>query len=117
GVAGWGGSVRYGERMEIHSGRVDMEDGSMIELLNMDCMEYMRGLPDKAFDMAIVDPPYGIDINSSGRLGHYGGKGKNWDEKTPDSEYFRELFRVSANQIVWGANYFNMPPTRCFLIW
>jgi site-specific DNA-methyltransferase (adenine-specific) len=80
-------------------------------------MEYMKSLPDNAFDLAIVDPPYGIDINSSGRLGHYGGKDKKWDSETPKQEYFDELFRISKNQIIWGANYFNMPPTRCFLIW
>jgi site-specific DNA-methyltransferase (adenine-specific) len=86
-------------------------------LHNVDCMEYMKSLPDNAFDLAIVDPPYGIDINSSGRLGHYGGKDKKWDSETPKQEYFNELFRISKNQIIWGANYFNMPPTRCFLIW
>ena len=84
---------------------------------NMDCMEYMKTLPDKAFELAIVDPPYGIDINSSGRLGHYGGKGKTWDSQTPDNAYFKELFRISQNQIIWGGNYFILPPTRCFLIW
>jgi site-specific DNA-methyltransferase (adenine-specific) len=82
-----------------------------------DCMEYMAGLKDKEFDLAIVDPPYGIDINSSGRLGHYGGKGKKWDSKIPDKLYFDEVERVSYNRIIWGANYFNMPPARCFLIW
>lgn len=86
-------------------------------LLQGDCMDYMRTLPDKAFQLAVVDPPYGININSSGRLGHYGGKGKKWDDNTPDAEYFTELSRVSENQIIWGANYFNMPPTRCFIIW
>jgi site-specific DNA-methyltransferase (adenine-specific) len=86
-------------------------------LHNIDCMEYMKSLPNNAFDLAIVDPPYGIDINSSGRLGHYGGKNKKWDNETPKQEYFDELFRISKNQIIWGANYFNMPPTRCFLIW
>jgi len=80
-------------------------------------MELMARYPDKYFDLAIVDPPYGIDINSSGRLGHYGGKGKKWDNEIPNLEYFAELQRVSKNQIIWGANYFNMPPTRCFLIW
>lgn len=82
-----------------------------------DCMEYMRGLDDKAFDLAIVDPPYGIDINSSGRLGHYGGKGKVWDSFIPDASYFSELRRATKNQIVWGGNYFDLSPTRCFLIW
>lgn len=89
----------------------------MIDLLNIDCMDYMKTQPDNSFDLAIVDPPYGIDINKSGRLGHYGGKGKKWDLMPPDKEYFKELKRVSKNQIIWGANYFNMPPTRCFLIW
>ena len=88
-----------------------------IELIHGDCMDYMRSLPDNAFELAIVDPPYGIDINKSGRLGHYGGKGKVWDRQAPDAAYFKELFRVSINQIIWGANYFKMPPCRCFLIW
>ena len=89
------------------------------ELLHIDCMEYMSTLPDKAFDLAIVDPPYGIDINSSGRLGHYGGKGKNWDAGIPDADYFAQLWRVSSNQIIWGGNYFInfLNATRCFLLW
>ena len=80
-------------------------------------MELMKRYPDNHFDLAIVDPPYGIDINSSGRLGHYGGKGKKWDNKIPNDIYFKELNRVSKNQIIWGGNYFNLQPTRCFLIW
>ena len=80
-------------------------------------MELMSRYKDNYFDLAIVDPPYGININSSGRLGHYGGKKKNWDNDVPNDDYFRELFRVSKNQIIWGGNYFNLPPTRCFLIW
>ena len=80
-------------------------------------MELMSRYEDNYFDLAIVDPPYGIDINSSGRLGHYGGKGKTWDSEVPNDKYFKELSRVSKNQIVWGGNYFNLPPTRCFLIW
>lgn len=82
-----------------------------------DCLEAMRKMPDNDFELAIVDPPYGININSSGRLGHYGGKGKDWDSYLPTDEYFKELSRISKNQIVWGANYFKMNPTRCFLIW
>ena len=80
-------------------------------------MEVMKHIRDGEFELSCVDPPYGIDINSSGRLGHYGGKGKNWDSVIPDEEYFAELKRVSNQQIVWGGNYFNLPPTRCFLIW
>jgi len=83
------------------------------EVRNMDCMEYMRGLPDKFFDLAIVDPPYGL----GDRLSDGGGKLKNtpmaalyresskWDI-APNKEYFNELFRVSKNQIICGANYF-----------
>ena len=88
-----------------------------IEITNEDNMELMARYPDNYFDLAIVDPPYGIDINSSGRLGHYGGKGKTWDSETPTEEYFQELSRVSKEQIIWGGNYFDLPPTRCFLIW
>jgi len=87
------------------------------EVHNCDNMELMAKYPDNHFDLAIVDPPYGIDINSSGRLGKYGGKGKVWDKEIPNDDYFRELSRISKNQIIWGGNYFDLPPTRCFLIW
>jgi len=80
-------------------------------------MDLMRRYPDKHFDLAIVDPPYGIGINSSGRLGHYGGKGKTWDSQIPSAAYFAELRRVSRDQVIWGGNYFPLPPSRCFLIW
>lgn len=81
----------------------------MIELLNMDCMDYMRTLDVNAFDLAIVDPPYGIDITRQ-QLGNrkakplYRGKG-DWDNAAPPPEYFTELRRVSRNQIVWGINH------------
>ena len=155
--------------------------------LNCDCMEYMRTLPDNAFDLAVVDPPYGdascgeaddthTHTHSAGveslrpairqvqngrggicrggkpsidkrerereRDGARHGQGKNcrkpdgtwgyanwrdmgdevrkkiieWDV-APKQEYFAELFRVSRNQVIWGGNYFPLPPTRCFLIW
>jgi len=86
----------------------------------MDCMELMADFPDGHFDLAIVDPPYGIRINSSGRLGGYGGKGKTWDDGAPGPEYFAEVRRVSKNQIVWGANHFieRLPiNSSCWLIW
>ena len=88
-----------------------------IEITNEDNMILMARCPNDYFDLAIVDPPYGIDINSSGRLGHYGGKGKKWDNNIPNKEYFAELERVSKNQIIWGGNYFGLAPTKCFLIW
>ncbi len=90
-----------------------------IELLHIDCMEYMAGLPHKAFDLAIVDPPYGIgmaDRAPCGRLARYGSV-KQADSAVPTPEYFAELRRVSREQIIWGGNYFQMPPSRCFLIW
>lgn len=122
----------------------------MIELLNIDCMNYMRAQPDGAFDLAIVDPPYGINAPAmsmgnnpnradgwsreestavkarKGRLNQGSGKLKNralntmrcdWDFYPPPAEYFSELFRVSKNQIIWGGNYFDLPPTRCVICW
>jgi site-specific DNA-methyltransferase (adenine-specific) len=81
-------------------------------------MDYMKTMPDKFFDLCICDPPYGIDINKSGRLvGEKGWKYKDWDKYVPDKNYFDELFRVSKNQIVWGGNYYEMPATRCYIIW
>lgn len=84
---------------------------------NMDCMEGMQEFPDKYFDLAIVDPPYGISITESGRLKRYNSENGKWDATPPTEKYFKELFRVSRNQIIWGGNYFLLPPTRCFLIW
>lgn len=84
---------------------------------NMDCMTGMAEFPDNYFDLAIVDPPYGINIEKSGRLKKY-NTDAIWDDKTPDKAYFTELFRVSKAQIIWGGgNYFELPPTKCFLIW
>lgn len=129
----------------------------------MDCMEYMKSIPDKYFDLAVVDPPYGggclqnvnverereglcgggADEWNNRKRGRFGGRfdkyhigsadGRNlveeipigttkaadirhWDI-APPKEYFDELARVSENQIIWGGNYFDLPPTRCFLIW
>jgi site-specific DNA-methyltransferase (adenine-specific) len=78
-----------------------------INIYNTDCMEFMKSLPDKAFELAIVDPPYGIGVAKTGQIGT-GNKfiPKNWDNNTPSEDYFIELKRVSNNQIIWGANYF-----------
>lgn len=95
----------------------------MLELnqyYNLDCMESLRQFPDKFFDLAIVDPPYGIKVtamNMGGRKTIKPDKTKNWDKEVPSDDFFRELFRVSKNQIIWGGNYFNLPPTRGFVIW
>lgn len=80
----------------------------------MDCLKAMREMPDKAFDLAVVDPPYGIGVDGQkerydfknpkhSRKGH---TQKEWDKEIPPKEYFEQLFRVSENQIIWGANYF-----------
>lgn len=118
---------------------------------NMDCMDGMKEFPDKFFDLAIVDPPYGINAPNmamgtnktrkgegeypsvstaekirKGRLNQGDGKLKNralntlnceWDFYPPDRKYFDELMRVSKNQIIWGGNYFDLPPTRGIIAW
>lgn len=91
---------------------------------NMDCMEGMKEIPDKYFDLAIVDPPYGININHN--MGRRKGnkdspyKKVEWDRLPPQEDYFKELFRVSKNQIVWGANHFmesiNLNSS-CWIVW
>ena len=95
-------------------------EGAISEVYLMDCVEAMKQYPDKHFDLAVVDPPYGIGDKFKG-----GGTGKmnfnevvekGWDE-VPTKEYFDELFRVSKNQVIWGGNYFDLPPTRCFIVW
>lgn len=82
-----------------------------------DCMDYMATLPDKAFDLAVCDPPYGIGISSNPVRQQHARK--SWDDVIPGAEYFAELKRVSDNQIVWGGNYFlaYLGATQGFLIW
>ena len=120
------------------------------EFHNCDCLLMMKEYPDKFFDLAVVDPPYGINVTKmsmgtnktrkdngypgestaqrirKGRLNSGAGKLKtralntldcDWDFEKPSKEYFDELFRVSKNQIIFGGNYFELPPTRCWYIW
>jgi site-specific DNA-methyltransferase (adenine-specific) len=106
----------------------------MIELLNCDCMEYMKGVPDKFFELAIVDPPYGIgegNKKNKTRSGFTGfGENKKWvkakdygggefDDSIPGKQYFDELKRISINQIIWGANYMveYLPPSMGWIVW
>lgn len=91
-----------------------------VEMLHIDCMDYMRSLPDNSFDLAIVDPPYGLNMakerqRKDGRFAH--NKPRKWDENIPSPEYFAELMRISNNQIIWGGNYFGLPPTQGFIFW
>jgi len=84
-----------------------------------DCMDIMAQYPDKHFDLAVVDPPYGLrgKLTQGGTWASKYAKGDaSWDIASP-AEYWEELFRVSKNQIVWGGNYFGLPPNRCFIIW
>jgi site-specific DNA-methyltransferase (adenine-specific) len=91
----------------------------MINLHNTDCMEFMRNVPDKYYDLAIVDPPYGIGVNqmNMGSRKTVKPTNKTWDNCIPSAEYFNHLFRVSSNQIIWGGNYFDLPRSQYFCIW
>lgn len=92
-----------------------------LTITNEDCMDLMSRYPDNHFDLAIVDPPYGIGMGG----GLVGNSKKNYkqfagqDENIPDAKYFTELFRVSQNQIIWGGNYMvdYLYPTSCFIVW
>jgi site-specific DNA-methyltransferase (adenine-specific) len=94
-----------------------------IDLIHGDCMEYMATLPDNAFELAVVDPPYGIGrFEKPSGTTRFGSsklmqeQGLSWD-KPPSDSFFTELFRVSVNQVIWGANNFELPPTEYFCIW
>lgn len=86
-----------------------------LTITNEDNMTLMSRYPDNYFELAIVDPPYGIGISKNPvRQKH---NKKSWDSSTPNEKYFEELFRVSKNQIIWGGNYFDLPSTQGFFIW
>lgn len=109
--------------------KMELFEQGKIKLYRGDCMELMAGYPDGYFDLAIVDPPYGIGASAKSfiRQGKQTGKSKcvsglkyeakSWDNATPDENYFIELARVSKNQIVWGGNYFNLGSTSCYIVW
>lgn len=103
-----------------------------INLYNMDCMEYMANCKDKQFDLAIVDPPYGIGEDVD-KIRNYNSKSckdwqkrkpkeylkKEWDKKRPNKDYFQELIRISNKQIIWGANYMSdlLPVSGGWIVW
>ena len=103
----------------------------MIELnkiIHADCMDIMKDIPDKYFELAIVDPPYGIHdkiTNNNSTTKNNGNNfalmydKKQWDRNRPDKKYFDELFRISKNQIICGANYFVefLPVSRGWIVW
>lgn len=99
-----------------------------INLHNIDCMTFMAGLPDKAFELAIVDPPYGIGENAfrsasrskAAKTVDWGAFDKQWDIECPSEQYFNELFRVANNVIIWGGNHMMHRIKRsssCWLVW
>ena len=98
-----------------------------IAIYNCDNMELLRQTPEKYFDLAIVDPPYGLDVanmnmgagksKKASKIQNRKWKQKDWDKETPTKGYFDELFRVSKNQIIFGGNYFDLPPCKNYIIW
>ena len=93
---------------------------SKIELHNLDCLPFMKQCKDNQFDLAIVDPPYGIGMDGNNNWSGSKHEVKGWDNDAPSKEYFNELMRISKNQIVWGANHFisRMPiDSKCWIIW
>jgi site-specific DNA-methyltransferase (adenine-specific) len=98
-----------------------------MNITNEDNMQLMARYPDNYFDLAIVDPPYGIDLANmnmgigntpkASKAKNRKWKAKNWDNEIPKDDYFQELFRVSKNQIIWGGNYFNLGICNKFIIW
>ena len=104
-----------------------MQITDRITITNEDNMQLMARYPDNYFDLAIVDPPYGIGIdgqklNNTNKNPKHNRKAhdfKGWDNSIPNEKYFKELFRVSKNQIIWGANYFTeyLNPTKAWVFW
>jgi len=101
-----------------------MQLSDKITITNEDNMALMARYPDGYFDLAIVDPPYGIGFDGQKKsTSKHGGrkeyKFKGWDNETPNQNYFNELFRVSKNQIIWGANYFTkyLPTSMGWIFW
>ena len=101
----------------------------MNRLYNLDCEQAIKQIPDKYFELAIVDPPYGIKASEYKRGGQQHGKAKaaskeygskDWDKKPPGDDYFTDLFRISKNQIIFGANHFisRIPyDSSCWIVW
>jgi len=110
-------------KTDTHLLQTTVTGSSGLFITNEDNMLLMSRYPDNYFDLAIVDPPYGININESmgRRKGdkHSGREKTYWDSSIPDESYFKELFRVSKEQIVWGGNYMTkyLAPSSCWLLW
>ena len=101
-----------------------LSESPRIEFLLGNCMDYMKDCKDKQFELCIVDPPYGhgakiISGNPSrsvlAKSKDYGGGG--WNDECVDGAYFANLSRIGENQIIWGRNYYDSPPSPCWIIW
>ncbi len=106
----------------IYSGFEKEEHFDRLSFYNGDCMDLLKQTPDKYYDLALVDPPYGIGANKmtlgNGKKKIYRGQA-DWDNAIPTAEYWEQLFRVSKNQVVWGGNYMTdfLKPTGAWLFW
>ena len=85
------------------------------QIINADCLEYMKTLPDKSFDLVLTDPPYGIGIANNPFRQKF--EKQDWDNAVPTKEVFGEIFRISKEQVIWGGNYFGLPASQGFFIW
>lgn len=118
--------MRNGLRIIFIFGTMEELKLNKLTITNEDNMELMARYPDNYFELAIVDPPYGIgidgqkkSINKNPKHNRKEHTQKNWDNAIPTEEYFNELKRVSKNQIIWGANYFTeyLKPTKAWIFW
>ena len=110
-----------------YSGFEKEEHFDRLSFYNGDCMDLLKQTPDKYYDLALVDPPYGLDLanmnmgigksKKASKIENRKWKPKDWDKETPNNEYFTELKRISKNQIIWGGNYFELPPCKNYIIW
>jgi len=94
-------------------------DNELITFIHGDCMEFMAGCRENEFDLAVVDPPYGLERFKKGgsHVNKHGSENGQWNNEKPTPEYFEQLFRVSKTQIIWGANNFELPTSEYFIIW
>ena len=106
--------------------KIDCTELEFNRCYNMDCLNFMKHIPNNFFDLIITDPPYGVDIAKSGKVGYSNERAKvtefkpsEWDNSLPDKIYFKEMLRVSKNQIIFGGNYMTkfLPPSSCWIVW
>jgi len=94
---------------------------------NIDCLEFMKQVPDDCFDLVLTDPPYGINLANmnlgigntpkASKKENRKWEAKDWDSEVPTDKVFEEIFRISKNQIIWGGNYFNLPAHKFYILW